>query len=323
MPIGKKVWCLTHGFFSKNYVLYNLHSNNYKDYITDFQENFRANRINKFSALFNNKLAFTELVKSRLKMPKVKGLIQDGKFVRYGSHSCENLSQLLDYIKVKGVILKPIEGDGGEGIYLAKYENGKFYWNQTLSSIEEIKEKILRLNYYFISDLVHQHQYSNEIFSKSINTIRILTMIDPYSNDSIIAAAAHRIGNNNSLPVDNCAKGGFTAKIDVETGVLGKAVATYYKGDTPTWYGHHPDSGASIEGIQIPNWKEIIDQIKVLSNELSFMKYVGWDIVLQPDGTITLLEANDGADLKLHQVHEPLLVNSSVVNFYKYYKVVG
>lgn len=324
-PVGlsKTIWCFTHGFFTKNYILYDLDKNDPKLYVSDFRENMKIGLINKYTEPINNKLIFTELLSSVVSMPDVKGMIEAGSFVKYGKNSCGSFLELIDYMKAgKGMILKPIDGDGGEGIFLCRYENGSIVWNQQAITGDEFLNRLGKLNYYFISDLVEQHAYSQAIYSKSVNTIRIITMKDPSTGQPFIAVAAHRIGNDHSSPVDNCAKGGFTAAINLETGTLGKAVKTYFEGATPQWYTHHPDSGAAIEGVQVPHWDLVKSNILELARNFSFLEYTGWDTVLLPNGNITVLEANDGADLKLHQVHEPLLKDQRIKNFYSFHKAI-
>lgn len=293
-------------------------------YISDFKENFKIGNINKFPKIINNKLVFTEIMTSILTMPDVKGMLEAGKFVAYGKKSCRSIDDLVQYIRTgAGVICKPCEGDGGEGIFLCRFYEGIFYWNQDKLSEVELLKTFSTLTHYFISDLVQQHAYSSTIYSNSVNTIRIITMKDPATSKPFIAVAAHRIGNDISWPVDNCAKGGLTANINLETGVLSKAVRTYFSGAEPEWYSRHPDSGALIEGIQIPHWEQVKTKALVLAQNLSFLEYTGWDIVLLPDGNITILEANDGADLKLHQVHEPLLKNNRIKEFYSFHKAIS
>jgi hypothetical protein len=146
-------------------------------------------------------------------------------------------------------------------------------------------------------------------------------MVDPETGKPFVAAAAHRIGNEMSFPVDNCAMGGFTAAIDVETGIMGKAIRTKVKSRNLEWFSNHPDSGTQIEGFQIPNWANIRDKVLDIASNISFVPYIGWDIVLTPDG-FTIIEGNDGPDLKLHQVHKPLLSDARIKRFYAYHGVI-
>ena len=321
--IKNKLWCLFNGFFPRNYILYNLMENNAEEYISDYQENFKMAGINKKAGIINNKLFFIELIRPFVFVPPVRGLFEQGRFVQYGLDSLTSVESLIDFIRSSpGVVMKPIEGDGGEGIIKVYCSNEYFIWNNESLMLLELNKRLSVLDHYFISDIVTQHAYSSSLYNDSVNTVRILTMIDAVDGNPFIAAAAHRIGNSRSKPVDNCAKGGLTANINIETGALGSAVRTYFSGEKPTWYTHHPDTNCKIEGLIIPNWSRIKETILQLALNFSFNPYIAWDIVVLPNGKITILEANDGADLKLHQVHQPLLANERVKNFYKHYKVI-
>lgn len=321
----KKIWAYRHGFFRKNYILYNLENNDYRNYVSDFQENFKASRINTSNGLINNKVLFTETVKNIVEMPKILGIIEDGKFIRYGSSPLNGHGDLIKFIHSEvGVILKPVDGDGGLDIY--KIEPGQNS-SEVILAGKTIKNEMLEaglkhVKFSFISPLIKQHSYSNSLYPYSINTIRIILFKDVQSGKFFIGDAAHRIGNNKSKPVDNCGKGGFTAPISIEDGTLGKAVRTYFEGKKPTWFSEHPDTGGQIEGVQVPEWEMIKSKALELSEHYSFMEYIGWDIVLQPNNNITLFEANDACDLKLHQVHKPLLSNERIKRFYQRHNVV-
>ena len=147
-------------------------------------------------------------------------------------------------------------------------------------------------------------------------------MINPESGIPFIAAAAHRFGTDRSAPVDNCNAGGITSNIDLETGVLSKGILTYFDGNSLTWLDNHPDTGSRISGVQVPGWEDIKMKILDTSAEISHLKYIGWDIVVTENGFV-VLEGNNGPDIKLHQVHVPLLRNPMTREFFKFYGVVS
>ena len=89
-------------------------------------------------------------------------------------------------------------------------------------------------------------------------------------------------------PVDNFAAGGIAAPIDLETGLLGRAV---YKDPRRSDADTHPDSGAQISGEILPFWSEA-KALAILAHEaFPQVASVGWDIALTTDGP-RLLEAN-------------------------------
>lgn len=325
-PIGISniFWCLFNGFFPKNFILFKLATSNSSEFVTDYEENFRVCRINKNTEILNNKLLFPEVIGGYFKTPETRALIYAGKFLPYHTTSCFGEQAAILHLKTRGpLILKPFDGDGGIGIVKVSCINEEiFQWNGVEITEDKLLKNFSTLNGYMVSDFVNQASYSNTIFSGSVNTIRLLTMVDPQTGEPFIGAAAHRIGNSGSAPVDNCAMGGYTAAIDLETGKLSAATATKFKSSTPPYYATHPDSGAPIEGVVIPNWKELEKEVLSLHSKLRFISYIGWDIVAGEDGKFYILEGNDGADLKLHQAHAPLLQNPAVKAFYKYHKAI-
>lgn len=323
----RKMQLLRKGFFPNRDILYELRENTPESYVTDYQENVKAVHINKpLNSLINDKLIFPELIVPYIKMPETFALVENGKLVRYGRSSevLKNWQDVLDYVTVgRPLVLKPVGGDGGIGIIKVSRESGSqsFLVNQKEMAQEGVLKMFRNLKHYLISEFVTQAEYSNRIYPHSVNTLRLLSMINPDTGEPFIAAAAHRIGNDNSYPVDNCAMGGFTAKVDVGTGRLGKAVSVKMFESQLQWHSVHPDSGKPVEGEHIPHWDFIKKKVLEMAGNLAFVPYLGWDVVVTDDA-FTVLEANDGADLKLHQVHDPLLKDSRVRRFYQYHGVI-
>jgi hypothetical protein len=301
-----------------------LDKRNYKYFISDYEENFKISKINKKASILNNKIFFGQLISSIIDSPKILCFVYKGKVLPYIDSKIISFDYFLDYLKLeKSFILKPIDNDGGVGVVKVEYNDNGLLWNNNFITIKQFKNKVSELDNYFISETIKQHDYSNNLYSESVNTVRLLTMIDPLTKKPFIGACAHRIGNDTSKPVDNCAKGGYTAWVDVNTGLIGKAVNTKYKGVTPQFYFKHPDSNNPIEGVQIPFFEELKEQAFLLHDRLSFIEYIGWDFVLGIDNNWIVIEGNDCADLKLHQVHEPLLRNNNVKEFYSYHKIIN
>jgi hypothetical protein len=272
-----------------------------------------------------DKLVFPNLISRFVKSPAVLAVIQQGVVVPYGSTEpgLNSKDFVITYLRETGpLVLKPIGGDGGIGIIKVQYIHyDTFEVNQETRSSIQLGTILNGLHNYLVSEFVVQAPYATNIYPKSVNTVRVLTMIDPITQEPFIAAAAHRIGNDYSYPVDNCGRGGFTARIDIETGCLGKAVSVKRFTKELEWHSHHPDSGQLIEGVFVPAWTELKKTVLQMADAMPFSPYLGWDIVITED-SFSVLEANDGPDLKLHQVHKPLLLDERVKQFYAMYKVI-
>ena len=311
------------GFFSASYVLYDLGKNNPKDYLSDYQENVNAVRLNKESAyLLDNKLKFYDMIKDDLCIPQDIGFLKDGKINAIDSKDAISISELADILnKGETLILKPVDDASGRGVVKVYKKGDTIFYNLEEISTEEFLKRVSVLDNYIISFFIKQAEYSARIYPKAVNTVRILTMISPKTGRPFIATAAHRFATDKSFPVDNCNAGGLTANIDIESGKLSKAVSPYFKGNSLKWYENHPDSGEPIKDIVVPRWEEIRTSILNKAGKLPQLKYIGWDIAVTDDGFI-VLEGNDGPDIKLHQVHSPLLANPDVKSFFQFYGVV-
>lgn len=307
------------GFFSSSYILYNFKENEIKDYLSDYDENINAVRINKTNAqLLDNKLKFYDIVKDLLPVPEDLGILENGVVRRMNGKTYGFLNLLMEN---QELILKPIDSSSGTGVIKIIKNKDNVFLNGEVMDSNTFLERISSLNNYMVSIFIKQADYSAKIYGKAVSTIRILTMISPYTQKAFIAAAAHRFVTDRSFPVDNCNAGGLTAFINMETGKLGKAVSPYFSGNSLSWHENHPDTGSRIEGVIIPHWDKIKSQIIMAAQNLSYLKYIGWDIAVTNEGFI-VIEGNDGPDLKLHQVHKPLLIDKDVRSFYKYYKVI-
>jgi hypothetical protein len=100
------------------------------------------------------------------------------------------------------------------------------------------------------------------------------------------------------LEVDNFEAGGIAAPIALHSGVMGKAVA---KDPRRGAFPIHPDSGAQIEGVEVPLFKESIDATLAAHNHFPWVPFVGWDVVVT-DGGPLLLEANPNWCVELAQI---------------------
>ena len=107
-----------------------------------------------------------------------------------------------------------------------------------------------------------------------------------------------RIGNKQNN-VDNFHYDGIGANIDIATGVI---TSLGYDTHNRT-YVSHPITGKQIIGLQIPKWQECIQYIEKAVRHIPTIRYIGWDLVIQENGTLCLIEANDNADHDFQQLH--------------------
>ena len=308
------------GFYPDSYNLFNLKINDPKDYISDFKILQKCPFINgEFSNILNNKLTFAYFFRNENRIIKPRIYTRNNKCISFESGLELPNDAVLSLLEKGEFILKGAKGGGGNGIHLLQRENNYWLLNKNEHSNEELLKFIKSKNDLLVFDRILQTGFANELNSSSVNTIRIITMKDPHTNEVFAPFAGLRVGRKASF-VDNCEHGGYAFLIDVNTGITGKAPILTEK-DELVWEGKHPDSNDKIEGIKIPNWDYIKNEIIHLAQKNSFMPYIGWDVVTM-ETDFLIIEGNNHPGLYHYQAFSSIKKIEKVNNFYKYHGVI-
>lgn len=297
---------LLNGFFSQKKLLYQFSEYPLEFYVNDWEAEFRFKNLNcsLTKNIFNNKLFFKLFLESQgygNSLTESIGLLTDGDFYALSSSPC--LDMALE--KYGRIISKPVSGHGGSGV--------SFF--SRVSDVPLIGDFILEKE-------VINHDYSINIYGKSLNTIRIYTLRDPDDGIFFIAGAVHRFGSEKTGCVDNFSKGGLAASIDLDTGVLSIARSNpgVYETD---YHSVHIDTSAQIEGVQVPFWEEVKSISIEMSQLIPGLNLVGWDIAVSNSGIIFIEGNGTCPNPNILQLHSPLLVDEKVLNFFNYHNVVS
>ena len=328
LPLMDQVWSWRRGFLSKSYVDYDFKHNDYQYYLSDYARFVRTWEINgRYREILADKLLFSLTMKMFEDLvPRTHGIVLKGRVhwlrqdspLRFG----ELWPAIADYCRSGlGLVLKPIRGGSGAGLFFLLWKTGKLVMNGNPYGRKEFTKHITQLNDYLIEDLIVQAPYSAEIFADSSNTIRLLTMWDIETGEPFIAATEHRFGTKTSAPVDNWDRGGVSSGINLETGMLGPCIR-YGQDGQLVWHERHPDSGALIAGVYIPGWIEIKKKIVEVSTALPFLPYIGWDVLVDSNGGSKIIEGNHRPGVHGLQLHTPLLRDFRIRRFYEQYGVI-
>ena len=193
----------------------------------------------------------------------------------------------LTLLKEKGsYFFKPYGKGKGTGVVIMTYDYEKDTPCIDLKPItkEEFINYLKKHDDWFLSEAMKQHHFLDEIYDKTVNTIRFITLKDPKTHQFKVFFAVQRIGTKETIPVDNGSRGGLVANIDLETGVLSEARCLHNR----NVYKVHPDSGAPIEGVQVPGWQKLKEDMLVLADKLPYMHFIAWDILITEEGQILL-----------------------------------
>ncbi len=266
------------GFQPTHFFMYRLYENSYKNYHS-YYAFFKIIKINKNKPnLLNNKFTFKMYINDKIKNPKLIANFNYStrKITHYNKPTTEK------------VVIKPTKNDGGIGIKILPAEK----YIKTLKKCHKS---------YIAEDYIKQHTFINEIFSGSVNTIRILTL--KKNQDFVIIKAILRMGRVSTQGKDNLSQGGISISIDMEKGVLGRGRQYYQYGDVE--YEEHPDTKYRFYGKKLPYFNEIKDLALKAHKYFPMLSFIGWDIAITETGPI-IVEGNSIPGLTGFQLHEPL-----------------
>lgn len=315
LPLMGSLRMLSLGFLPDRQVAYGLgpwpSRRQAKLFLTDLQRTRIWVSTASYTSLLSDKVRFAELVSGFASTPKLLAVIQSGRlFPTSADVPTADADGLVAAARIHdGLVLKPRQGAGGHGVFLLVPSDEHLRLDRELVQPAVLGERIRRLDSYIVTPRVRQAQYAATLFSQTTNVVRVLTMVDPVNGEAFVAMAGQKIGTEASFPVDNPARGGLYSIIDLESGRLAAAV----KKDGSR-FEKHPDSGAQIAGVTIPRWRELLDSVKRLAQQLDFIEYIGWDVVVT-EGGFSVIEGNRNPDF----LPCPLLADARVRAFYRHY----
>lgn len=318
VPISfiKRIRMYKNGFLSRSYYLYDFKENDSKLYLSDLKQK-AFTTINKNPDITRNKKLFHKTMNKcgfETFKPKIYGEIKDGCWKFYGYDT------IYDLLNDKNqIVIKPSKGAKGRDVHLCYWDGKCFLVNGTKTTVTQFKEKIKkesRINYdcFLIEEFIHQAKFLSAIYPHSSNTIRIIAVNDK-DNKIFFPIAVLRIGCKKSGYLDNFSQGGLSANIDLNNGTIGKAGKVVNSHEVK-WYRHHPDTGSLIQGVEIPNWNEILNELSDIICRLPGIEYVGIDLLISESGELKIIEMNSCPDIDLLQIHKPLLKNRKLKEFF-------
>lgn len=305
------------GFLADQYVLYDLKHNSKDEYLSEFDW-YRSRYINEpFESALNNKVICNDILKQYIKVADTYFIKNKGNILDFES-GIKTADDIIERLKQnENLIIKPFALGKGIGVNLLSYKDGKMMIDGKEVASNEIVELLNSRDGYIVCEYMKQHQYANELYDKTTNTIRIIALRDVETQQFKIYFAVQRIGVFKSIPVDNGSKGGLVAEVNLETGELRAARCLH---DLNT-YEVHPDSKGRIEGAVIPNWKGIMEEVLAASNRMPYMNFIAWDVLITDKGETCVIEANTSSGVNILQLWEGQR-NKELGDFYRYHNVI-
>lgn len=157
---------------------------------------------------------------------------------------------------------------------------------------------------FLLEEVVKQHPAINEIYSGSVNTVRMVTLLK--DDEFHVLCAFMKFGKGGGV-VDNMIAGGMIAGVDEVNGVI-ETGAVDRDGNV---YETHPDTGRQIKGFRIPNYDKVLELTERALRKVPGINFVGWDVAVCQDKAV-IIEGNSLPGLMAYQLpyvqpplHEP------------------
>ena len=337
LPLSSKLAMWRRGFFAESATIYDLPANDPRLYLTDYQHFYMGQWINDWEGFYDHKLSLRALLLAKgLRQAETVGYIYEGRVLAEpfkGRARFVSVDEVVDLLRREGEgaswIVKPEDGLRGEGLFLLEYHDRKFWVRrgreaQPCDLREVLRDFQLRNSRspraMLIERRLHQGEFWRSLFPDSANTLRVQTLWTPKEPRPFVARAVQRIGTADTVPTDNWSGGGISAPVELATGRLGQGLMHPLKAPTERRgqrFTHHPDTGAPIAGVLLPDWDRILDVVLRAAASVPFNRMAGWDVLMDADGVPVILEANGNSDVNLLQVHGGLLAEPRIRNFYR------
>jgi hypothetical protein len=310
------------GFLAESAALYDLDRNDVANYVNDYERKHRFRTINPVPALFDHKLLMRiALLQQGFKQAETVAVIgRDATQLFPLTPQARAVSgdELERWLLDDGgpFVIKPESATQGRGVALIERVNGALVERRGLNA------KPFRLRKYsdvtMIERVLVQGEFWQRLNATSANSIRVVTMWTPGESAPFIGMAVQRVGTVATAPTDNFTGGGVCAVVDLETGRLGVARRRPQGGAGQiVSYARHPDTGMPIEGERLPGWDAVCATVLRATQSIPFIRYSGWDVLVDDTGTPVIIEANNNTGVDLFQVHYGVLRDARVRRFYE------
>ncbi len=207
----------------------------------------------------------------------------------------DTIGKKVEEKKYEKIFVKPLDGQGGHGIYIFhRNRSGQYVTKHDDVLTEDFLNDIGAKNNYIVQPGLMQHHEVSKIYPRSVNTFRIATE-NKNGNVRVLCATLRmgRAGNE----VDNSAQDGIITRIDTGTGRMGH----YATSEQCEYFEKHPDTNFVFRNYEFANWNKIEEFAVESAKKLPQFTYLGWDIALTEEGPLAV-ETNLGFGLDHYQV---------------------
>ena len=221
----------------------------------------------------------------------INGLYYDEN---YKAVSRSNVSGFLKSHQESLIIKPSLHSGGSKNIHLLHISDNQMYLDTDRITVSDLEEDYQ--SGFIIQKRIEQYENISNIYHHSVNTLKIMTF--RFAGEIHLLSAIIRFGNKGNF-VDNMQAGGFSCAINNE-GYVNDFGIDYNLNK----YKEHPLNKTQFANLKIPNYKDLIDRLKIMHEQLHYFGIISWDIAIGKTGTPILVEYNlRYQSIVLHQLN--------------------
>lgn len=315
----EKQYLYNYGLATYKAKWYGITKENCNSFLSDYDFYLPENYLNdRFVFWFDHKLSTYYLLRPFIdSMPihhyyvkKGEYLPIDRRFIKEGY--CHNCDDVIELIKTRPLIAKACVGGHGEGLYKFVYNDGQFNMNQKPAEETEVRKVLESLDDYIITDFVSPHDDLVRIVGEdNYAVVRLIIFYDKQDGPQLTSARV-RLGSKQAgfrTDYDGTIYSGLTFEDGKTFGSWIRRGEFYYD-EIHT----HPDTGADLDGIVIPNWDKLMELISNISKYIPMTPQLDLDVIPTNNG-FSILEINSHG--QFIECHYPFRDNKYNLKQYK------
>lgn len=219
------------------------------------------------------------------------------------------MDTLLDYDI--DVFCKEVNGESGRGAFALETKNGNVYVNGEKRDIDTVLKMVGSATFILQEKLIN-HSTINKIYSKSLNTLKLITILNDDGSVEFFDAVM-RFGAGGNV-IDNASRGGVFVGVNIN-GYL-QNVGYHEPGlkQNLVVNGIHPDTCEKFAGMRLPFWDEMLKTAYRFHKFFYGIPSIGWDVAFTPNGFV-FTETGEDWEIPLYQVTN----GGCREKFYKYH----